>query len=93
MVIEFHNFIISEYIYGEQPTPQEATQGVSQAQQLWAPVANAKARQCTPPAYAHATRERKLIRSGSSFGRRYERRPSAPLGFRGRAPAARLDLR
>ena len=93
---EFQNFRISEFIYGEQHTPQEATlssKGVPQAQQLWAPVANAKARQCTPPAYAHATREHKLIRSGSSFGCHYERRPSAPLGFRGRAPAARLDLR
>ena len=52
--------------------PQEATlssKGISQAQQLWAPVGNANARQCAPPAYAHATREHKLIRSGSSLER------------------------
>ena len=43
-ISEFQNFTI----YGEQHTPQEATlssKGVPQAQQLWAPVANAKARQ------------------------------------------------
>ena len=34
--------------------------------EFWAPVANAIARQCAPPAYAHATCEQKLIRSGSS---------------------------
>ena len=72
---EFQNFRISEFqnpfmVNSTRLRRQLSSKGVPQAQQLWAPVANAKARQCTPRAYAHATREHKLIRSGSSLGHR-----------------------
>ena len=55
---------------------------------MWAPVASGKVRQCTPSAYAHATREHKLIRSWSSRGR-CERRMRLPLAIAQRMPRSR----
>ena len=63
-------------------TPAQASGGTAIQQRrtpgptrVWAPVANANVRQLAAPAYAHATREHKLIRSGSSLERRQRRIP------------------
>ena len=61
-----HKYILYLYLY-LYIFQQMRTPGPTR---MWAPVANAKVRQCAPPAYSHATREYTLVLSGSSLGRR-----------------------